>query len=765
MLSRRQIFAGLSLLALSQGLASCAARATTTAGGSSPATSVTIPTVGPHASWNGTALSGSINSAPNDTTGIYARTAAGKPVARFLQPGGQRLWQDTYIGVVAYAQGGIASVTFKGDCATTVVTTPSLRTYTGSDGVTKSNYGYWILLSPALFTKVTGSGNARIFAEIVANNGSMARRIIGCADADPANHYLADWTQVFYPRATESDFNKTIGQGGADYTSIDAFFNAARAVNAECPVGTFITTGTYAANDGASGTSGTGSAKGFAVLKAANGITATINRSSQAWKTNVHAQDQTFVNLNPNKWRPGWPSIEFRGVGIVLDRQYWNMLNVNGSPWFNGCKVTNSASTGIGKNNWAFYNNGMMQMELGTRDDGSNNVFSFWMDATNEYGASNCAFQYLVDGVKQRFIPTTVFHANPLIINTYLTDVDAETPYHQTHPVIKIWYTGTGSNPCWNMKGWSHGGGPTTWPMYLKVNGSVAFTIPITDITGAGPLWIDELVAYINTNCGPDWHAQQLTGSNGDYLGARYLDGDGSDVAVTNSSTAATAINTFVDFHTEWVTMQGSPYGTNHENILHANNTTLRCRWTTGIYPWLFISDGFVINNGFISAGGNNPGADTPYGGDSGFVSTTDNVAFANNDYDGGFNSWDLSLSNTCTAFLNNIEYFHTSTNADNPYPSYINNLLSLGSGHTPNGVNSAGNVELKSGSTSQGNSTEYYATYTNKATGDLKPAGKKLTNLFAQTFAYDRNYNPRNMTADAAGSSAIGYPEPARPF
>ena len=704
-----------------------------------------IPVVGPYGTWNGTALSGSIGSAPNDTTGIYTRTSAGKPSARWIQPGEQRLWQDIYIGVAAYAQGGITSVVFQGDCATTTVAAPTLRTYTGSDGITKSNYAYWIKLSASLFNAIA-QGTAQIFAVITATNGSMAPRVIGCANNDPVGSALTDWTHVFYVRTTESDFAKTIGSSGADYTTIDAFLNAARTANAEAPKGTFITTGSFPANNGNTGTAGTGSAKGRAVLVAQGGVTATINRSSGSFSTTIHSADYSTRSINTNRWRPGWPGIEFRGAGVVLDRQYWNGLNSNAGCWFNGCLITNSAGyvNGGSQTDFRYYCNGSTPGTIDLRDDSDNAVFSFFVDATNQYGSNNGGYNYLIDGLKQQYIGGPLFQNNSTILNTYSANCNTGAWYDTAFSVMTLYYSGAGS-PAYSM---TQSGNPTT--MTLEVNGSTTYTISISDITGAGPLLISDLVTYINANC-TNWHAAATTGTLGDYIGARYL-GSASHQAVGTTSGTATVLQNSINIHVE-ITVDQGVSGNPQENYIHAYNTTApNVAWNTGLQPFFVVQDIFDFNNAWVC--GNASG-----GGDSGY-NVLSNGYLASNDWDGGLNVTTSTATSNVIGTLSTVRYWHSNGTTEPTYPAWTNNLMALGAGHLPNNAASTGNVQI-----GLWTDPDYAALFANYTGGNYQPAGKKLTNLFAQVFSYDGNYNPRNMASDAAGSRAIGYSEPSRPF
>ena len=348
-----------------------------------------------------------------------------------------------------------------------------------------------------------------------------------------------------------------------------------------------------------------------------------------------------------------------------------------------------------------------------------------------------------------------------MVINTYGAECDSDTYYlnrQSGFPVMTLYYSGAGT-PTYDFTGGNDAGGNTVWNFLLKINGATVYTIPITDITGAGPLWVDEFVAYINTNC-VNWHAAQTSGTNGDYIGARYLQ-SGTAVAVSTSSGSPTVLKNSFNMHTEWASMQGVPYNTtNSENVLHAYNTTApSVCWDTGWHPFWWMSDAFLINNAFI-AGTNAYSSPFPAGGNSGIVANADNVVVMNCDWDGGIGINALTPS-TVSFALNNVEYWLGSSGLDPAYPSVMNSLISLGQNNMLNGPHSSGNLQLGTG----GNSAAYQATYTNKAAGNYKPAGLKLTNLFAQAFPYDRNYNPRNMSSDAAGSSAIGFAEPSRPY
>ena len=132
----------------------------------------------PGAGWTGTAGSG-FASAPADPT----RTTA-KPACRLLQPPNQWFTDTLTIGVWAGANDGGSllnnlglekvRVYWESDTPHDILF-PTVRSFAGVDGVTRSYLGWWITLK-----KPAGaSGHGNVYFEAVPRDATMQRRVIG----------------------------------------------------------------------------------------------------------------------------------------------------------------------------------------------------------------------------------------------------------------------------------------------------------------------------------------------------------------------------------------------------------------------------------------------------------------------------------------------------------------------------------------------------------------------------------------------------------
>lgn len=693
--------------------------------GAVAATASSIPDVGP-GTWTGTATANQ-----TDPARVHA-----KPAAKWLQPGEFRLWQDMVIGVDCGAKGGIQKVTFFGDCATTVVTTPSLYTDTDKRGLTRVRYGYWIRLKASQYTAASTNGTARIFAKITANDATMEETWIGNNTLSGIGVY--DWKMQFYPRTTESDFDKTIGVGG-DYSTIDAFFNAARTATAECPKGTIITSGNYDATDGTAGSTGTANAKGCARLVTAPGIVATIKRTS--------TYDGT--NLESTYWRPGWPSIRFEGL-ITLDLNNLSGVRLVGAndvapiPYvvIDGAKLTCSNV------NWATYWNAGVKVAFSGRDDNNNSSVGYarhFIDCIAEYQNSPFGFSGCVSGVKGRNLLNDPFDHGCMAVNTYFLDCQSYTLAGATTPggakngvaALTLAYTGAGTAtidiPQNGPTAGITGGDVTSGTLVLKVNGSAVATITLGYNPTIGNMDMMALAATINAVSG--WSMTVIA----NVPGGRYLQTQ-SGLSITSTPTT---LKTIVDIHTEFF----HGFGTTVKNIIHRGNITRGdMGYSSGIwYEETAVADAWVVNNSWWAIN---------QGGGSGAQSNGFHVNLLNNLIESGMNF--ASGHDAYSQFTQNVvAYWETAVTG-----LHTNNALEGGSVTISPSPDANGNISLGVWNSGTGQSATYTGCYPNRLTGDFTPAGALTANLRASIEPYDANYNVR-ATNDCMGPWANGGTQP----
>lgn len=284
---------------------------------------LTSPTlIGPGASWNGTAGSGYGGSFPVPTD--PTRTTA-KPALRPIEVPGQRFASDLVFGFAASAKGGVQKVTIHCEGTTTDITSETLRIWTDANGVTRSLMGYWFTLDVSAFLALSASGNtANIYAEAVANDGTMQHRVMGpypvypeATEYEETVHFGAGLTKDLgaspktFPGLEGSDGALTWARGGKQN------------VRLVCQ-----TSGTY----NMSTTSGTAGSRGFITIEAAPGVTCTIGKTS-------YSTDSAAL------MRPGIDRLRFRGERVVIDYAYMTTIYAESTSnwhWFDGCMMINS---------------------------------------------------------------------------------------------------------------------------------------------------------------------------------------------------------------------------------------------------------------------------------------------------------------------------------------------------------------------------------------------------------------------------------------
>ena len=702
--------------------------------------------VGPNATWNGTINSGA--GAPSNPT----RTTA-KPIAHWLQPGEQIVCQNAVIAVCAKAPGGVARVVFSGDCATTTVASETIWT-NPSDGTLVP--AFQITLNVPAFNAITGggkgSGGAQIYATIIPNDSSMQSRVIGLTNADLTAVNTADFTQVVYPRTIRSDFDKTIG-AGQQYTTLDAFWQAAITANAERPFGTIMVSGNYELTNTPSGYGSSSAALGMGTITHNTGVTATLGRAA------------TINPASSSSWtyRAGWPGIEYRGTGIIFDQNNFRGMVTNKSNWYNGCVWTNSNTNPL------YYLNGIPQPSGGGNDSGSP-IFPFWSGATVQYSGNLQSLSYLVVGGASQYITGPAFQYTYAIAGTYTAYCDSDLWYGDTtmNPSYTLWYTGAGTPTV------STGSRSTT--MTLEVNGTVTHTITIGTVTGTANQSATQLVATIN-GFGDGWHAALVTqpswAGSGDGMGVYYQNNLTSATVSTSSGSPTTmtvGVAPFSGMHTDWWFV-GS--GAGQENCLMINSICRASYWNSEFILGNKLQDVWCYGNVFDAS---------PISGHRAYAGITgvsdwpgSNVSFINNYMFGGYgiqwNSWDSysQFRNNMISYLTVGDYPYPNEPGTWPtYPIALNNGLgrSWYAASDPNTsqTGASGNFTL----TTTSDNSNFNNSVISIPTGDYRPSPTGIQQSYLVVpyhEKYDGRCNLWNQAGDVIGPWANGYGPKSYPF
>jgi hypothetical protein len=716
----------------------------------------TIPDVGP----------GAGGTPPADPT----RSGTPKPAAHWFQPDQMVLFQDTVVGLSAYAGGalpaatgypatsGILRVDFWCEGNVQSVYAEGVYVDTDASGNTRKRTGYWIKLKYSLFSSFL-NGTARLFAKIYPSDTTMQPRVIGYGLTDGAGSIINDWPQNFLVRSAESDFDKTIGGigSGANYTPasgsgnpIADFFNDARTASAKRPKATIITSGNYEAADGNSGTTGTGSAEGRAVLTVASGITATIRRASA-----LNLNDTSNLGGCPQswRWRPGWPGIEFRsgpGGGLLkFDIQNWpGGFAINGQNWFNGVYQTNSNT------NWMFYQNGSKPCPFNVYSDGGVPQKSYHTDGRREFTEQCVAQDLLVSGVKMNSCINSPMDQNNFVVGTYVANQ------------ISNWYmnpSSTGANgekignPAITIVGPANAtlsvDYVSSFPgvMTLKVGASTIATITIGAIPSDNPtkpVYPSDLAAIINA-LGGGWSATVPSTGNGPLQGMRFFSGfynNGaaffvSGTAYDCSSTATGGpgilLSLCQDVHTEWWHGYSGSGGV-RENVILRDNISRNSIYSSNcILQETNLNDALIANNVFECIGDN--AGDSGQGGVGG--GSQSHVVITNNVFDGGIQNMYTSsgtVDNYCMFSQNMTGWYETYMASWNLALRSTDNLYEAGNNGTPppSGTYDSGNTS--NGTYRADPAGLFQLAFTNKGAGNFLPTGYPAAHLKPALIAFD---------------------------
>jgi hypothetical protein len=657
------------------------------------------PSLAPGAGWDGTPGSGFGASVPLDPI----RTTA-KPVLHWWTVDQQAMTSDTAIGVDADALGGVASVEFFCEGNSLVVPAATVFVDTDANGAVRKRLGFWITLDVASALARNGTtGALNLYAKATPKDATFQPRVIG--------------PLTVYPRSVASDFDKTIAPSGADFATIKAAMDAARAASAKRPRFTFTATAFYELENSSYplGAAYAGD-EGFVVLRAAPGVTATLGRST------------AFDGNDPLSWGwiPAYDGLEFQGSGIVFDFGNWSFIWNNKPAYFNGCKLTNS----IGGFNDNYWNKGPHPQFGVVRRVAGDGVPSWWVDTIMIEQGSPMNGALMAQGVKMNGGGGRTFFAIHFMANNYLDS-----------PNIAHWFYG------WDAMSVTYTG--------AAASASISITNHVLTVTEGGAAIeslalglkpsdtyfdVAAVVAKINTHAG--WSATLLD----DRLAAYYLNGPNNlpDTSVLNTTTV---VHANIDFHTEF--FQSYTGGTPRENVIVRNNTV-----RNGFYTTAFLNidaplmDGIVKGNIFqgtpmMTGGGASSG--------QGF-----HVVVANNFFDGALVKF--AGADQYNLWTQNVVWGFYPSGTWTTYPIATDNISVPPAGIGPLGGSSdTGNVSIA-------DYAELKACFTDWTIGDFRPSGALLTNLRPPLDPYDARGNAR-ASNDAIGPWAIGYDAPIDPF
>jgi hypothetical protein len=700
---------------------------------------LSLPTVGPGASWNGTALSG--GTPPTDPT----RTTA-KPAIHWLVPSELRFisGNNIPIGVDADANGGVQRVDFWVEGRIFSVYAPYFYRDTDASGRPRSRFGYWITLNAASFTSVSTTGEARIYATAYPNDPTMQARTIGITSGVPATDNLrGDYALTVYPRAAANDWVKTVAPTGADYTTIAAAITAARAASAEAPLITITATGSYevtsAADNYANGT-------GFCTITTSSGVTATLGRAA------------AFAPSTPASWPwlPGWDGIEFRGSGIVFDQRNWSTINTTTKPaWFNGCKFTNSIGT-----LYSYYWNGGIHPGFG-----ANNA-NYWDDVTIEYVTRQAATgnQRYVRGCTVNQWADDLFTATHYVADNYIRYYDFAFfigTYQGSTNFTALRINGPANATVSKTAADTAGGN-----LLLRISGATVLTIPLGYYGNDTNPTINDVVSAINT-FGAGWSASAQN-SRGTMRPSQLGTPVSNDSAFTDLVASSTLnLNGGVDFHADW--WQGYTGGSIRQNVIIRNNTTRDGGTQSPINATLFMDDDVGTEHLDYAVKGNVWTGN--YGSTSVGDSIRKHIVYENNSNEAPIRRIQSPTGDqTYCSYKNNASALVTYNAAgtwvgDAPW---INNsyIIANGNGAISGGSNS-GNFTI----TKDGNETTYWKLmFTDYANGDYRPkAGGELygaanVNLRSKINSYDGT-GVVYSTSDVVGARSKNGGAPSYPF
>lgn len=281
----------------------------------------------PAAAWTGTAGSG-FTEIPIDPV----RTTA-KPAVRLLVPPYQYFTDTLDVGVIAMANDGgtlinnfgIASVKFMLEGSEAVVSLPTFHTIQTQRGP-HAYYGWWVRLR-----KPPGmAGQANLYIEATARDGSMQKRVIGPYLFSPAE-------QEFTHSVTVAPSQPAVA--GVNYHTLDAAATYVNQLGSANPLITIADAGLYELTVG-SGVTG---------ISLRTGLPGRLNITAST--PDVTIGRATYVNDGTANINDARYKLRFFGTNLTLDYRY--VLTINGSSadegqgaWLDGVNMISSAPLG-----------------------------------------------------------------------------------------------------------------------------------------------------------------------------------------------------------------------------------------------------------------------------------------------------------------------------------------------------------------------------------------------------------------------------------
>jgi len=702
------------------------------------AKSITFPVVGPGGSWNGTALSG--GTPPVDPT----RTTA-KPAAQWWQPSEVRASANVTIGVDADALGGIDYVDFWVEGTTQRVWQQNLYRDNDVNGLSRKRLGYWITLNNAAFTAVSTTGTVSIFATVQPTDSTMQARVIGYVrvNVGASSGNNGDRVMTFFPRPVGAntlandfgaDFFAQIGSGKPYATLTDA---RAAAVTAGAEAALFELTDStnYELPHLTSGAVYTG-AKGFHVIRAASGVSATVRREV------FPGADEANYLINPRM-----EHLEFRGSGLTVDWLNFTTMGDFGT-WarccrWNGCVITNSQ----GRDS-LYWNKGQV---VGGRQVPCRP--SYFEDCTID----NCTWlltnAFLVTGNKCHTMGGHLFTGTTFVANNYVSGLDSGY-FRVAVSAMTLSYTGGGAGTA-DKTGSSDGGS-----LVLKVD-AVAVATYVLGYNSTDTWYeIEDIVDDINANTGTTgFSATFIDGSR--RATALLGDGFGSSNGFTGRviNGTPTPLDTWFDQHSDLYQCytDGSNLGKRENVILRGNTARLIAAEypsNSGTLTFLFdapVQDFLILDSVFSGTAGTN--SVPPSRAHSHFwirnvilEAATSLQAATGDTYCRWEQCWlgeiGWAVASGATPFI------------------FKDSLINVG--FQDGGAGTAFDTATNTGN-SRHRPAVVLSTYTTSAsTGDYRPSGSMATK--AKLSVYDGLLNARAAT-DAIGAVALGQGAPSWPF
>lgn len=683
---------GASVLAL---LASGAGTA-----GSGTATGIAV--VGPHANYNGAAGSGSVAPAGAATRALNGTANSPMAVGRIMTCPGQRVSGQLLLKIPCDAYGGIAQVNLSGDCAATSIGAMSLVDFVDVNSVPRKEFYHAVYLdAPAFVAKggTAGSRQATIYVEIVPTLWpTVQKRVL-------AFH--------FYPEATDTDGTYNVG-AGQTYTTIKAALEAAKTDARKAPLIQIKASGFYEMEDSTWGTYAGG--RGFAVIAADPGVTATIRRAADFHPTNSAAW----------KWTPGWDGIEFRGAGIVIDARNTTGINTTSKPCFgNGARLTNS----IGTRDTNYWNHG-------PHPGWTTNFPSWWQYMQTDWVNGTFYGQLACIGLTNNGPLGDIYSHTPLVYGCHDEHANL-TFYTASLKAMTVTYVGPGSATIAKTS-------PAGAGTLVLTDGNVGSPRTITLGSITADKTVTQVVAEINALSG--WTAVAFDTTRG----ARYFTGDGSYPGDVNAfapvavGTAPVQLNTHEDFHADGTQTYGG-----EENFIYWNWTMDTDIDMSQILRMDGRTDGGSLGDRDISFVNCvllydiNSGSFGPYGTGAHHIRMehcTTNLWIA-------FDSGAQEVYNRVESSIVGAQGTGGDPTAG-PAVQFHNNL------HTfPNGAQAFTGPTI-TGNTSFGNAAQTDARdlLSGPTTHDFSPKGAALANLKPSVFPYDQRGVARSAS-DAAGA------------